>query len=128
MTAHRWHKEMALAAQDAAEIEDWWTRWEIKHPVSATGWYGPMAPFVFEYHREYRRKPVMVTRQISYPGPCRDGLLLGHVYWLVALDCVTTHAWGDCVYDDVKWLAQGRVHLTREAAEAHRVALLGGGE
>ena len=68
---------------------------------------------------------------MEVPEPCRVPLEMGQKYWLVAFekDYIFDFAWeGDG--SDFDWLKAARIHLTLEAAEQHRIALIkvSGGE
>lgn len=57
MTAHKHAKLMALYAQDAAETDKPWERWEYFSEVY--GWEQLKAMPSFHVNRKYRRKPDM---------------------------------------------------------------------
>ena len=68
---------------------------------------------------------------MEVPEPCREPLEMGQKYWLVAFekDYIFDFGWeGDG--SDFDWLKAARIHLTLEAAEQHRIALIkvSGGE
>ncbi|BBV03966.1 hypothetical protein [Providencia rettgeri] len=56
-------------------------------------------------------------------APVQEPLKLGDIYFLVSLGVVDAMMWDDDDADK-RWLQQGRIHLTKEAAEAHFKALL----
>ena len=68
MTAHRHAALMAQYAQDAAETDKPWERWEWK---GGRGWYPLASEFAFSIHYEYRRKPKTLTYTVTIPEPLR---------------------------------------------------------
>jgi hypothetical protein len=73
----------------------------------------------------YRVKPKTINiNGIDVPEPVREALEEGTLYWLVADNFGDNpYRWGD--YDtDGKFLTNGWIHLTKEAAETHHRALV----
>jgi len=81
---------------------------------------------------DFRIKPrTIMIGDMEVPEPCREPLEMGQKYWLVAFekDYIFDFGWeGDG--SDFDWLKAARIHLTLEAAEQHRIALIkvSGGE
>lgn len=62
---------------------------------------------------------------IDVPEPARYPLVKGEYYWVVSLNrrVPVMYSWdGDS--NDYEFLTDGIVHRTREAAEAHRAAII----
>ena len=113
---------MAEYAKDAAETDMPWERWEFsmnsqdykplhKHPSWGEG-------------NKYRRKPkVILINGYEVPEPHRERLVDGDVYWTFTFaDGVIALRWLSDE-DDINYLKNGVVHLTKEAAEKHFNAL-----
>ena len=116
---------MLLYAQDAAETDKPWERWEFKG--SDNGFNGCLKHPEWQEQFEYRRKPKTITvNGIEVPEPIREEPKVGEKYFLVSLTAftlVTSNPWVNDKYDQ-QWLNRGLVHLTEEAAIAHAKALL----
>ena len=119
---HIYAAAMAEYAKDALETDKPWERWEFSHMRG-------------EYHslhghpewvedNEYRRKPkVILINGHEVPEPCREPLKEGEEYWVLSLVRGATSAhWQDDGIDN-RYLENGFVHLTRDAAEKHFNAL-----
>ncbi len=115
---------MLLYAQDAAETDKPWKRWEIK---GDTGFHKCLKHPEWYENFEYRRKPRTITvNGIEVPEPIREEPKVGEKYFLVNLaspTLVNYYSWSHH-RDDNEWLNKGLVHLTEEAAIAHAKALL----
>jgi hypothetical protein len=59
---------------------------------------------------------------VSWPAPHRTELEYGDIYYFVDVDGSAMVKW-DCLGWDKRTLADGWVHLTKEAAEQHSYAL-----
>ena len=120
MTAHKHAALMLQYAQDAAETEKPWERWECnrydtwqqceKHPA----WF---------VSSEYRRKPEIIkVGRHEFPKPITSELVTGLTYFFVKIGktCfeVGESIWKGTGQDQMR-LESKRVHLTREAAQAH---------
>ena len=128
MVASKGHKHatlMALYAQDAAETAKPWLRWEIKTP-NATEWSPACETPSWSPFCDYRRKPRTIhINGFEVPEPFRGRLELKQKYWVIAVSsrCALFNSW--CASDlERYWMAAGLIHLTKEAAELHRKALL----
>lgn len=125
---------MRLYAEDAAETDKPWERWESRIEGS-TGPWGPIhfSP-TWDTYYEYRRKPSMLLLNgYEYPEPERVAPVEGTRYWIPnirTLNKLTTLVfWSGSVFDFFQ-LRRGMVHLSKENAEAHTRAIIlaGGGE
>ena len=124
MTAHRHTALMLQYAQDWAETDTPWKRWEVAAPgdkfvsLSSHPYWGE------EY--EYRRKPRTLTYSVTMPEPLRKAPKTGSGYWLAetASDDFTSRVeWvGDGC--DRSWLKRGLCFATREDAIAAAKAML----
>lgn len=119
MAAHKHAALMLQYAQDAAESETPWDRWEV---CRNGAWYGftdnPM--WVLEY--EYRRKPKTIRiGEFDVPEPARELLKQRENYWVACTGGIARFQWYDDD-NDRKWLAGGLIHLTQEAAQQHAEA------
>ena len=126
-TGHPHAALMLEFAKDAAETETPWYGWQGRTPGHSE-WYECTHPPSWCDGSEYRRKPTppktININGIEVPEPVREPLNFGDEY--VALDLI-------CVIDDIEWFGDdwdmenlhlGIIHLTKEAAEIHRKALL----
>ena len=116
---------MMLYAQDAAETETPWERWQFREHDE---WFGfTEHPGWFAYC-EYRRKPRTIRiGEYDVPEPLREEPENGEVYWVVdfaSTDTVSdSYTWsGDFI--DRFWFNGGLIHTTEEAAQLHAKALI----
>lgn len=75
---------------------------------------------------QVRRKPRTIRiGDMDVPEPMREALTVGTPYWVTGFSgCPSfSSVWGGSDYE-VRWLASGGCHLTYEAAELHRKALI----
>jgi len=127
MTAHK-HAQLMLAyAQDAAETDKPWERWEATWGHKAT-WNQLGSSPEWRPEVDYRRKPKTIRiGAFDVPEPLREAPKYNTRVFGVMIDrsCgeVYEFPWND---GDVQgcWLARGLVHSTEEAAELHAKALL----
>lgn len=119
---------MALYAQDAAETDKPWERWECRHPMFA-GWRSVKAGNLgWDPEAEYRRKPRTIQiGEFDVPEPLREAPAIGATAWYVTLNDIKTfeplvHYANDSFFQ--RALERGLLHATREAAELHAKALL----
>ena len=120
--AHIHAKLMAQYAEDAAETDKPWERWEFCH---MRGEYQSLHNHPeWVVNNEYRRKPKTIwINGYEVPEPHRVPLKEGEEYWVISLARGTAILrWCD---DDVdtSYLENGFVHLTEEAAEKHFEAI-----
>lgn len=123
--AHPHAASMALYAQDAAETDKPWERWEAK--TGDGSWVGVGRHPVWEPEQEYRRKPKTIRiGEYDVPEPLRVVPERGQKVWGV-------HVSSDSLSYSMHWvpgdtsmtlLCNGMLHLTREAAELHTRALI----
>ena len=116
---------MLLYAQDAAETDKPWERWEFKG--SDNGFNGCLKHPEWREDFEYRRKPKTITvNGIEVPEPVRKAPKFREKFFLVNPASPTLfneYSWSDHEYDN-GWLNKGLIHLTEKAAIAHAKALL----
>lgn len=125
MTAHPHAESMRLYAEDAAEMDKPWERWEVCDRPTYE-WRD------LEYHpewnqnRAYRRKPSTIRiGKFDVPEPMRVAPMPGEAYWVAdpATEIVYSQRWDDDGTDNRR-MARGLCHATREAAELHARALI----
>lgn len=121
MTAHKHAELMLQYAQDAAETERPWERWEFK--TDGDTWVElSKNPSWFE-DRKYRRKPQVIrVGRHEFPKPIHERPRKGDVYWYVDMrqgeHYVCSTYWHH--YDeDYGRLNKYVCHLTEAAAQAH---------
>lgn len=125
MTAHIHAENMKLYAQDAAETDKPWERWEFRNH-STDAW---LSGYAIDWTaKEYRRKPrTHKVNGFDVPEPMRDAPAGGVKYW-IAEPCNEEWAekyWWHDDSNDRRWLQRGLVHATKEAAIANAKAMLG---
>lgn len=113
---------MAEYAEDAAETDKPWERWEFSHKDREYTYLQNHPLWAKDV--KYRRKPkVILINGHEVPEPHRTPLKHGEVYWALSLvRGVTSLRWEDDDFDFC-YLRNGFVHLTKEAAEKHFNAL-----
>ena len=122
MTAHKHAALMLQYAQDAAETDKPWERWEWK---GGRGWYPLASEFAFSIHYEYRRKPKTLTYTVTIPEPLREAPELLGRYWLVQMSggYCTKMYWHGREWE--LWrLKRGLCFATEEDAIAAAIAML----
>ena len=127
MTKHIHAELMAQYAQDAAETETPWERWQFRL-VGAENWLDCWGGGVgFSWRCEYRRKPRTMTYTVTIPEPMREAPEIGTEYWLAELVFVESFAsrfkWQGSV-NDMLWLKRGLCFATREDAIAAAKAMM----
>lgn len=121
MTAHKHAALMLQYAQDAAETERPWERWEFK--TDGGTWVELIKnPSWFE-DRKYRRKPQVIrVGRHEFPKPLTEAPEEGTDYFYIRVGDTCFEAssdnWIGSAYDLMR-LESRRVHPTREAAQAH---------
>lgn len=114
---------MLQYAQDAAETDKPWERWEVA--ISSNEWGSlPGNPIWGEY-AEYRRKPKTLTYTVTIPEPMREAPELLGRYWLAKLsgEYCTQMYWHGRAWE--LWrLKRGLCFATKEAAIAAAKAML----
>ena len=124
MSGHVHAHLMALYAQDAAETDKPWERWEIL--TNYDEWEGLSANPLWCDRNDYRRKPKTINiNGFEVPEPFRAPPETEQEYWLVdpANETCYPYHWENTSCE-LLWLRAGLVHPTKEAAELHRKALL----
>ena len=123
MTAHKHAALMAQYAQDAAETDKPWERWEWKG--GGRGWYPLASEFAFSIHYEYRRKPKTLTYTVTIPEPLREAPKLLGRYWLAQLSggyCTQVY-WQGREWE-LRRLKRGLCFATKEDAIAAAKAMM----
>lgn len=121
MTAHKHAALMLQYAQDAAETDKPWKRWEFEAEPDV--WcYLSKNPAWFE-HRRYRRKPQVIrVGRHEFPRPIAFIPKKDTIYWVIRLKS-KGYTPDDLIWSDDKTdlaLLESRViHLSRESAQAH---------
>lgn len=120
--AHIHAKLMAQYAEDAAETDKPWERWEFCHP---RGEYESLNkhPNWVEDNKYRRKTKTVLINGYEVPEPHRTPLQDGEMYWTLSLARgVNSFRWEDDDID-IGYLKNGFVHLTKEAAEKHFEAI-----
>ena len=123
------HAELMMQyAQDAMETPEPWERWEMYGKVTGS-WISLGECFFWRPENQYRRKPKMLSvtlasgEVVSWPAPHRAELDNRDAYYYVDVDgSVMGEKWHGIAWDRGT-LSNGGVHLTKQAAEQHAVAL-----
>ena len=120
--AHIHAKLMAQYAEDAAETDKPWERWEFCHMRGEYQSLHGHPEWVGD--NEYRRKPkTILINGHEVPEPHRTPLEIDDVYWaFTAIGGVANRYWSDDS-ECRNALNNGFIHLTREAAEKHYEAI-----
>ena len=124
MSGHKHAHLMALYAQDAAETDEPWLRWEVGHEDGA--WVSCPCNPSWRADTKFRRKPKTINiNGFEVPEPFRAPPETEQEYWLVdpANETCYPYHWENTSCE-LLWLRAGLVHPTKEAAELHRKALL----
>lgn len=128
MTAYKHADLMLLYANDAAETDKPWERWEWRDKSDAeflTCWQHPS----WKLNHDYRRKPQVIrVGRHEFPKPITEAPLVGATVYNVQehFDHTVPHAFqvAEEKFDPSnpfhKWYVRaGLSHLTRAAAQAH---------
>lgn len=123
MPAHKHAESMYLFANDALETDTPWERWEVSS--DGAEWEDLIRLPVWREGNAYRRKPCTIRiGEIDVPEPVREPLKRGQSYWLAEVSGTWLESfWCDGTREK-EWLEHGLIHLTKEAAELHRKALI----
>ncbi|MFC2353130.1 hypothetical protein [Eikenella halliae] len=121
MTAHKHAALMLQYAQDAAETDSPWERWEFE--VKSGVWCNLSEHPAWLEHKEYRRKPQVIrVGRHEFPKPIAFTPPKDTIYWITRLRpegyTASDLIWGDDKVD-FDLLKSCVVHLSREAAQAH---------
>ena len=130
MTAHKHAALMLQYAQDAAETDSPWERWEYSDTATLNQHGEKIRDDWFDCRDnpdwcpdvQYRRKPQVIrVGQHKFPKPISKAPLNGISYYFVRTgnSCfeVDICAWVSSGLDNMR-LESGRIHLTHEAAQA----------
>ena len=123
MSGHVHAHLMALYAQDATETAKPWERWQFRRDPD---WRDCEEPLYWHEGIEYRRKPKTINiNGFEVPEPYKEALEICQAYWVANPAAIMASAQSFTAHDiERHWLEAGLVHLTKEAAELHRKALL----
>ncbi|WP_387692945.1 hypothetical protein [Photorhabdus sp. RM71S] len=122
MAAHVHAELMLQYAQDALRTNKPWLLWQTGN---GDDWYDLNDHPIWNKYYEYRRKPeteMITVGKVSFPKPVDYELKDGQEYW-VAGPSIFQRFWGGHNLEKEK-LEYGFIHLTEEAAEQHRDALI----
>jgi len=122
MTAHKHAALMLQYAQDAAETDKPWERWEWRD-INTDQFITCNQHPSWSLNGGFRRKPQVIrVGRHEFPKPITRELNGGTDYFYVRVGdtCfeVDSDNWADCDYDLMRF-ASRRIHLTKEAAQAH---------
>ena len=127
MTAHKHAALMLQYAQDAAETDKPWERWEYNNPKEGVVWN----PFIMTHPSwlpecEYRRKPHTMTYTVTIPEPLREAPEVGSIFYAPAPLSEGLTSVGGWYGDDVDYrlLKRGLCFATKEDAIAAAKAIL----
>lgn len=121
MTAHKHAALMLQYAQDAAETEKPWERWEYNND---RGWQQCEEHPTWFVCSEYRRKPEIIkVGRHEFPKPITKRPKEGTMYWTIESGgkigfYAERYKWQQNGEDELV-IQQGLAHLTEEAAQAH---------
>ena len=123
MTAHKHAALMLQYAQDAAETDKPWERWEWK---GGRGWYPLASEFAFSIHYEYRRKPGTLTYTVTMPEPLWDAPEVGETYYVADPKTRDFYEWLYWHGDEIcmRFLTRGLCFATKEDAIAAAKAMM----
>lgn len=125
-TAHVHAASMLLYAQDAAETDKPWLRWQHQN-VAETEWFQVDRHPGWRSDVVYRRKPITIrVGEFDVPEPLRVAPAVGTTYFMPELESEQLSGFSSWSNDelDFRWMSRGLCHLTREAANLHAKALL----
>jgi hypothetical protein len=121
---------MAQYAQDAAETDSPWERWECKQNDSDEEdvWCGIVRTPSWRIECEYRRKRRMMRiGDVDVPMPITKPPRLGQFYFIPSTDlpngCAASSIYSGDAFDRYA-LENGLMHSTKEDACAHAAALI----
>lgn len=125
MTAHKHAASMMLYAQDAAETDKPWQRWEAGDDNGH--WYSLTDNPIWDETTVYRRKPKTIRiGERDVPAPMTTAPEIGTIYWVA--NQFGSSLLGDATWDgdtvDCVRLKHGLVHTSKENAIAHAEALI----
>ena len=125
MTAHKHAHLMARYAQDAAETETPWERWQFRG-LDTERWLDCTSRIGFSNFYEYRRKPRTMTYKVTIPEPLREEPGVGEAYYIAAPDatgfCIE-YVWTECG-TNIRGFKRGLCFTTKEDAIAAAKAMM----
>lgn len=114
MTAHKHAALMLQYAQDAAETDRPWERWEVRIPPNV--WRPLDAHPAWHVHDDYRRRPQVIrVGRHEFPKPITEAPEEGTVYWTIEVGgrngfYVEHYKWLQNGEDE-SCIRQGLIHL-----------------
>ena len=124
MTAHKHAALMLQYAQDWAETDEPWSRWEVA--ASSNKWDALCSHPFWDEEYEYRRKPRTLTYTATIPEPLREAPEVGDSYYVAAHSAKNLYmelAWSGHEID-TRLLKRGLCFATREGAIAAAKAMM----
>ena len=121
------HKHAALMlqyAQDWAETDEPWKRWEVTSHRDE--WVALCGHPYWKDESEYRRKPRTLTYTITIPEPLREAPEVGEVFYVAAMyakNFCNAYEWSGCETDR-RFLKRGMCFTTKEDAIAAAKAMM----
>lgn len=124
MSGHPHADLMAKAAEIAKTDEEWYRHFEFKTCVMSS-WSQLVWASCFDPNVQYRLKPRFIDiNGHQVPEPVREPLEEDQEYWIADIRYApSVFNWENNDVDN-RFLDRGIIHLTKEAAETHSVALL----
>ncbi|MDR2880862.1 MAG: hypothetical protein LBV29_03035 [Azoarcus sp.] len=123
-TAHPHAENMRLYAEDAAETDKPWIRWECGF---ISTWEDLTRHPQWDIACMYRRKPrTVLINGIEVPEPLREAPPVNDNVYVVSPASdpgIVRYSWREEDFMQ-RWLALGLLHLTEEAARQHVEALI----
>ena len=124
MTTHKHAALMLQYAQDWAETDEPWKRWEVTSHRNE--WWALCGHPYWHEKQEYRRRPRTLTYTITLPEPLREAPDVGKVYYIAAPEVeylCREHGWSGGELD-MRWLKRGLCFATKEDAIAAAKAMM----
>ena len=124
MTAHKHAALMLQYAQDWAETDKPWGRWEFAESGNKFESLSNHPHWYEEY--EYRRKPRTITYSVTIPEPMRDAPEVGEIYYVADTKTQVFYEWLYWYGDEIcmRFLTRGLCFATKEDAIAAAIAML----
>jgi hypothetical protein len=114
-------------AKDAMETDKPWLRWEFYHRIEKCWKQFEFDHPAWHLEDQYRRKAQTINiNGHEVPEPYRGEMKKGQLYYMprIGYDIIyDTKSWGTYLYD-AEVMHTGLVHLNKEAAIAHSLALM----
>lgn len=113
------HKHAELF-RELAEDGEAWRNWQWQDRFG--NWLLMTSDYGYHAECNFRRKPTpkeyILIGDVRVPAPCREPLEVGTSYFAALSRDIEAARW-DGIEIERGWLKYGRIHLTREAAQAH---------